>query len=105
VNASIASRAKTSVLAWSGVRLSANAPATAPAAIASIVGLDPKRVIRAPPHKAPTTPPRLKTVMPLLASAGPSPAPAMIDGSQLNPRYTDSRHEKNAVQSASESRR
>src|SRR5436190_2191083 len=58
------------------MRLSTSAPATAPAAIGSIVTREPNRVINAPPQSAPATPPRLNSVMALLAAAAPSPAPA-----------------------------
>ena len=59
------------------------APATAPAAIDSIVGREPMRAITMPPQIAPATPPRLKAPMPLLATVRPRPAPASIDGTQL----------------------
>ena len=54
--------------------------------IVSIAARDPMRDITAPLASAPTTPPRLKAVMPLLATLGPKPAPASTVGSQLKPR-------------------
>ena len=39
-----------------------------------------------PPASAPTTPPRLNTVMPVLATDDVNPAPVSMEGIQLNPR-------------------
>src|SRR5262245_23247695 len=83
-----------------GVTLNTMAPATAPAVMVSIVIRDPSRAMTMPPEMAPATPPRLKAVRLVLAAAEPSPPAARMDGSQLNPRYTASRHEKNAIHSA-----
>ena len=68
------------------MRLSATAPAMAPAVMASIAAREPTRENASPPPMAPTTPPRLNAVMPLLATAGVNPAPVNTDGSQLKPR-------------------
>src|SRR5688572_25482476 len=82
------------------MRLMTIDPATAPAVIASIVVRDPNRAITDPPAIAPTTPPRLKSVRPVLAAAALRPALASSDGSQLKPRYTASKQERKAAQSA-----
>ena len=58
----------------------------AAAVIVSIVAREPNRPISNPPPIAPATPPRLNTVIPVLATVAPSPAPLRIEGSQLNPR-------------------
>ena len=68
------------------IRLSVSAPAMAPTFIVSIAARDPMRDITAPLASAPTTPPRLKAVMPLLATPGSKPALARTVGSQLKPR-------------------
>ena len=68
------------------ITLSVIAPAMAPILIVSIAARDPIRDITAPLTSAPTTPPRLKAVMPLLATLEPKPAPASTVGSQLKPR-------------------
>src|SRR6185295_18661899 len=87
------------------IRLSATALAIAQMAIISIAGRDPVREMTAPLRRAPSTPPRLKAVMPLLDTRAARPAPAKTVGSQLNTRYTARRHEQKAIQSAIVSRR
>src|SRR4051812_43114386 len=77
------------------------AQAAAAAAMASIGPRQPTRAIQIPPVIAPATPPRLNTVIAVAPTAGPKPAVASTEGNQLKPRYTASRHEKNAAQSAS----
>ena len=67
-----------------GIKARTAAPATAAAAIESMVGFEPMRAITSPPQTAPATPPRLNAAMPLLATDNPSPAPASIAGTQLN---------------------
>ena len=68
------------------MRLMISAQATAPAAMPIITVREPKRVSSLPPTSAPTTPPRLKAVKPVLATAVPRPAPVRMDGSQEKPR-------------------
>src|SRR5439155_24726119 len=63
VHASIASTANADC-GPIGMTASTAAPATAPAAITSIVSRDPRRMITIAPAIAPTTPPRLNAVRP-----------------------------------------
>src|SRR4051794_2059904 len=80
---------------------STTAHAAAAAAIASIGPREPTRAIQMPPAIAPATPPRLNAMIAVAPTAGPNPAIASTVGSQLKPRYTASKHEKKAAQSAS----
>src|SRR5262249_8232942 len=80
-------------------------PAIAPTAIVSIVIREPNRPIRIAPRIAPTTPPKLNAVSPLLATLAPKPAVVRSDGTQFTPAYTESRQKKNEAHSASVSRR
>ena len=68
------------------IRLSAIAPAPAPAVMASIGARDPRPPITMLPASAPTTPPMLNAVMPVLAIDGSKPALVSNAGSQLKPR-------------------
>src|SRR5215510_4271737 len=70
------------------------APATARPAMTSIETREPNRAMQAPPVSAPTAPPRLKAVMPVLAIDDVKPAPVNSDGTQAKQRYTASRQEK-----------
>ena len=65
---------------------SPTAPTMATADIVSIAVFEPSRAIATPPTNAPTTPPRLNAVMPLLAVPGSKPAPVKSVVSQLKPR-------------------
>src|SRR5207248_5936673 len=80
---------------------SSTAPATAPAAIVSMVSREPSRAMVIAPSIAPTTPPRLYAVKPLLATATLKPAPVNSDGTQVVPMYTVSRQKKYDAHSAS----
>ena len=68
------------------IALRPTAPAIGEAAIVNIATREPNRAIATPPSSAPTTPPRLKAVMPVLAVPGSKPAPVSSDVSQLKPR-------------------
>src|SRR5215471_19120817 len=70
---------------------SSAAPAIAPTDIASIVTRDPSRPMSTAPRIAPTTPPKLKAVRPLLATVAPKPAVVRSDGTQFTPTYTERR--------------
>src|SRR5688572_16409602 len=77
----------------------------ATADIASIEMREPSQPIAAPPTRAPRTPPKLKAVMPVLASDVANPAPVSSAVNHASPRYTDNRQQKNAAQRATVSRR
>ena len=68
------------------IALRATAPAAAPAVIVSIGTRDPRPPMTTLPASAPTTPPRLKAVMPALAVAGEKPALVSNAVSQPKPR-------------------
>src|SRR5262245_36180040 len=84
---------------------SSAAPAIAPPDIVSIVIREPNRPIRIAPRMAPTTPPKLNAVRPLLATPAPKPAVFSSDGTQFTPTYTERRQKKKEPQRASVSRR
>src|SRR5262249_41857435 len=104
VHASIASIANADCAPIDALASSA-APAIAPADIVSIVTRDPTGPIRIAPRIAPTTPPKLNAVRPLLATLAPKPAVVSSDGTQFTPTYTESRQKKKEPHSASVSRR
>src|SRR5215471_12091053 len=79
------------------------AMADASAAIVTIVNRDPNLLIATAPKIAPTTPPRLYAVIPVLA-IDPRPACVSMEGNQLNPEYTASKQKKNALHNAYVSR-
>jgi hypothetical protein len=65
------------------IALRASAPITVPAPMPSMMGFDPRRGIRTEPAMAPTTPPRLKAMIPALPNDGSKPAPVNMEGIQL----------------------
>ncbi len=86
VSVSIATIGTTPIAGEMVIALSPSAPATATPVIVNIAARDPNRAIASPPSTAPTTPPRLKAVMPVLAVPASKPAPVRSEVSQLKPR-------------------
>src|SRR6478752_3680034 len=66
--------------------LNTTAESTAPAAIDNIDTREPTRAIAKPPRSAPTTPPRLNAVIPVLAVEVVNPALLSSDVNQLKPQ-------------------
>src|SRR3954447_5445546 len=69
----------------SDMRLNVRAQTTAAAAIDNIDPREPAGAIATPPASAPTTPPRLNAVIPVLADDGVKPAPLRRAVNQLKP--------------------